>query len=395
MQNLLFVYGTLRQQFGNHHFLSNAIFLGNATTELKYVMHASSSIPFVSQSQAVSHIVGEVYEVDAQTLANLDRLEGCKVITQEPLQFDANSWYTREQIPVRLTDAGTSLRVWMYFNEHETRHNIISTGDFCDLASFLNATDRVWYFAYGSNMDLDQMLERGAPFTQRKRGVVYGHRLVFNKISGTYPGHGVANMVAEGGFDVMGVLYEVNSDSLKQLDRYEGVSGGHYFRSQMTVSLGDGTSVEAIVYLAHPDKVKDGLLPTPEYLEHLSQGLDILGEGGKAYLDQAVLEARVTDDARFVSGHDIPTPSPEDYEFDVKQHALPVLLNGYKAKMYYYDDTWSTRLVFACDPADVQHFRDMDLNVDDDGFFGTKRFYFLRRGILMLGHKRVVVERDS
>ncbi|MFN5547512.1 MAG: gamma-glutamylcyclotransferase, partial [Bacteroidota bacterium] len=84
MKTNIFVYGTLRQQFGNHHFLSTARFLGDAITQSKYVMHASSSIPFVSQSQAVSQIVGEVYEVDAQTLANLDRLEGCRVIAEEP-----------------------------------------------------------------------------------------------------------------------------------------------------------------------------------------------------------------------------------------------------------------------------------------------------------------------
>jgi hypothetical protein len=36
----------------------------------------------------------------------------------------------------------------------------------------------------------------------------------------------------------------------------------------------------------------------------------------------------------------------------------------------------------------------MGLNVDDEGFYGTKYFDFLRRGILLLGDVRVVVDRD-
>jgi len=394
MKTNIFVYGTLRQQFGNHHFLSTARFLGDATTQSKYVMHASSSIPFVSQSQAVSQIVGEVYEVDAQTLANLDRLEGCRVIAEEPLQFDANSWYTREQVSVRWADGGECLSVWMYFNEHETRQAIIPTGDFKDLARFHNPTDRVWYFAYGSNMNLQRMMDRSAYFTQRKRGILQGHRLVFNKISGTYPGHGVANVVAERGYDVVGVLYEVDRPGIEALDGFEGVRGGHYIRTEMMVQLNDGTAVKAYVYVAHPDMVEDGLTPHDDYFYHLEQGLDLLGEGGAEYLQAARREACVTDDPRFLLEEDLPRFGLEGSEGDVMTKAMQVRINGYNARMILRDDLWSTRLVFACDPVDVQHFRDMGLNVDDDGSFGTKKFQFIRRGILAVVDVRVVVESD-
>ena len=73
--------------------------------------------------------------------------------------------------------------------------------------------------------------------------------------------------------------------------------------------------------------------------------------------------------------------------------SMSVLMNGFKVKVFLRDDTWSTRLVFACDPVDVQHFRDMGLNMDDDGSFGTKKFQFIRRGILEVVDVRVVVER--
>lgn len=391
MKTNIFVYGTLRQSFGNHHLLSHARFVGHAKTESKYVMHASGHIPFVSQSQAIAQIVGEVYEVDAQTLATLDRLEGCGVVSEQPLQFDANSWYTREEVSVRWVDGSETLSAWMYFNEHETRHAIIPTGDFADCSRFLSASDRCWYFAYGSNMNVDRMLERGAPFTQRKRGVMVDHRLVFNKVTSKYPGHGVANVVPERGFEVRGILYEVDRAGIAALDGFEGVRGGHYVRVTLPVAMGDGTSVDAFVYVAHPDRVEEGLTPHEDYFYHLEKGLDLLGEGGAEYLEAARREACVTDDPRFLLEEDLPRFGSEGFEGDVMTKAMPVRINGYNARMILRDDLWSTRLVFACDPSDVPHFRDMGLNVDDDGFFGTKYFHFLRRGILMVGDVRVVV----
>jgi hypothetical protein len=112
-------------------------------------------------------------------------------------------------------------------------------------------------------------------------------------------------------------------------------------------------------------------------------------------LGQALSEARVTDDEHFLTAHDIPTPNDEDYSVDVRNHALPVLLNGHKAKMYFYTGTWSERLVFHCEPEVVPYFEAMGLRADELGFFGTKRFNFLRRGILEIGYKRFVVELDG
>jgi len=145
--------------------------------------------------------------------------------------------------------------------------------------------------------------------------------------------------------------------------------------------------------VAHPNKVEDGLTPHEDYFYHLEQGLDLLGEGGADYLKQARLEARVTDDERFLTEVDLPRVGDEDWEGDVFSKAMPVLMNGFKAKVFLRDDTWSTRLVFACDPADIQHFRDMGLNVDDDGSFATKKFQFIRRGILEIAFMRVVLEK--
>ena len=218
MKKLIFVYGTLRQNQGNHGFLQTARFLGKAKTQNKYVMHCRGYIPFVSEGQAISHIVGEVYEVDDSTLSSIDHLEGCYPKRDASGEFEQNSWYIRKQVMVTLQNAQTDCLVWLYFNEQETQHPIICTGDFLDREALLQRDDRVWYFAYGSNMDASRMLDRKAYFTQRVFGSVGGQRLVFNKIARDFPGYGYANIVPESGFNVIGVLYEVNKDIIETIE---------------------------------------------------------------------------------------------------------------------------------------------------------------------------------
>ena len=113
---------------------------------------------------------------------------------------------------------------------------------------------------------------------------------------------------------------------------------------------------------------------------------------GRCYKSSIAL-ARVTDDERFLSEADLPRVGDEDCEGDAFLKAMPVLMNGFKTKVFLRDNTWSTRLVFACDPVDVQHFRNMGINVADDGSFGTKKFQFIRRGILEVVDVRLVVAR--
>jgi len=116
MEHLIFVYGTLRKGFGNHHLLENAEFLGTGRTKEKYKMTANG-IPFVSKSEPVSYIIGEVYEVDKKTLKRLDRLEG------HP------DWYKREKVKIIL-ETGKEVEAWIYFNEISQGRHLIKNGDF-------------------------------------------------------------------------------------------------------------------------------------------------------------------------------------------------------------------------------------------------------------------------
>ena len=107
------MYGTLRKGFSNHRLLRNSKFVGKGRTKEKYKMTADS-IPFVSEKEKISHIVGEVYEVDKETLRKLDRLE------------DHPDWCKREKVKIIL-EGGEEVEAWLQsFTKFQVyRHTIL------------------------------------------------------------------------------------------------------------------------------------------------------------------------------------------------------------------------------------------------------------------------------
>ena len=71
--HLVFVYGTLKRGQGNHHWLAEAVFLGESTLS-GAVLHDLGPFPMAIEGEGA--VQGEVYGVDAAGLARLDRLEG-------------------------------------------------------------------------------------------------------------------------------------------------------------------------------------------------------------------------------------------------------------------------------------------------------------------------------
>lgn len=121
----VFVYGTLRNGQRNHRLLQKAVFLGTGKTETPFQMrqtwHSKTDlgIPFVSKNKKLPHrkqVVGELYEVNSETLTYLDQLEG------HP------RFYKRELTTIILPD-GTCVEAWLYFCD--TDHGEVNiSGDF-------------------------------------------------------------------------------------------------------------------------------------------------------------------------------------------------------------------------------------------------------------------------
>jgi cation transport regulator ChaC len=137
----------------------------------------------------------------------------------------------------------------------------------------------VLYFAYGSNLDPDQMRERCPGHRVAGLATLPDHRLTFPRTSETWNG-GVASVQLAHGQSVWGVLYEVGAEDLARLDAYEGFrSPGNphnaYERETVTVDLlrpADGSiprRVRAFTYVAQPANPAP---PSRRYLDAILKG---------------------------------------------------------------------------------------------------------------------------
>lgn len=72
---LCFVYGSLMRNMGNHRVLARARFVRAAHTAASFTLHDLGAYPGMVGG-GTTRIHGELYEVDNEVLAALDRLEG-------------------------------------------------------------------------------------------------------------------------------------------------------------------------------------------------------------------------------------------------------------------------------------------------------------------------------
>ena len=135
----------------------------------------------------------------------------------------------------------------------------------------LSDSEDRWYFAYGSNMSIDRKTIRTGTIRQKVVVCLNGYRLAFNKRANNAR-EAYANVVPSPGDEVWGVAYRCNSEAIEQLDRHEGVSGGHYHRQQVDLKARLGETLQAEVYIAGEAHVVEETQPSDEYLGHLLEG---------------------------------------------------------------------------------------------------------------------------
>lgn len=126
------------------------------------------------------------------------------------------------------------------------------------------------YFAYGSNLNPQQMDERCPGFHVHARGSVEGYKLTFPRYCIGWAG-GVASIEPEAGQTVWGVLYEVTQDHIDALDGFEAIDKGEYTRDSIEVLLDTGQSVTAITYFANPEP-EGPMPPSRQYLDAILRG---------------------------------------------------------------------------------------------------------------------------
>jgi gamma-glutamylcyclotransferase len=123
----------------------------------------------------------------------------------------------------------------------------------------------VYYFAYASNLNKQQMLERCPDSQPKFIAALPNYKLVFTGWSRKWRG-GVASIQSFHGEKVRGAIYEVTEACLRQLDKHEV----GYSRLNVTVFDEDNQPVPAVTY------IKSGQLeefsPSKEYAAVIWQG---------------------------------------------------------------------------------------------------------------------------
>ncbi|MBC7171468.1 MAG: gamma-glutamylcyclotransferase [Polyangiaceae bacterium] len=130
------------------------------------------------------------------------------------------------------------------------------------------------YFAYGSNLDHDQMRARCAGAEPVARAVLPNHALAFGGFSHRWGG-AVASVVRAKGVCVEGLLYEVGDMDLRALDRFEG----HPFAYERVVRVvrdEHGRRRRAMTYM-QPEEGFEAWAPPARYLGVLWRAYGRLG----------------------------------------------------------------------------------------------------------------------
>lgn len=85
---LLFVYGTLRRGAANHHELGDAVYVRQAVTAARYELVDMGGYPALLD-RGQTAVVGELYEVGAAQLAQLDAFEDVPTLYErQTVQID-------------------------------------------------------------------------------------------------------------------------------------------------------------------------------------------------------------------------------------------------------------------------------------------------------------------
>jgi len=124
-----------------------------------------------------------------------------------------------------------------------------------------------YYFAYGSNMNLEQMKKRCSNARFLERAYLEGYKFVYDGYSKCRD-CAVANIVKDEGGIVWGGLFGVTDDDIENLDKYEGYP--HiYCKEVLEVKDDEGNNYKAIVYLRKPQQAGK---PNKEYRQIVLKG---------------------------------------------------------------------------------------------------------------------------
>ena len=124
------------------------------------------------------------------------------------------------------------------------------------------------YFAYGSNMDAEQMADRCPGAECAGVGTLPDYRFIINQ-------RGYATLRSEEYAETPGVLWRLDAAHERALDRYEGYRVGLYDKCWRELRTESGDEIKALVYIDH----RNQRLGTPRdgYIKRIIAGAEAYG----------------------------------------------------------------------------------------------------------------------
>ena len=124
------------------------------------------------------------------------------------------------------------------------------------------------YFAYGSNINLNQMAVRCPDAKVVEPAVLEDYELLFR---GNGSSFGVATIVHKEGSQVQGLLWRITPYCELSLDIYEGYPR-LYEKQSITLRTKSGKQVQAMAYVMTHEKERLPTMPTRSYYTGIQEG---------------------------------------------------------------------------------------------------------------------------
>ncbi|MBL3654681.1 gamma-glutamylcyclotransferase family protein [Fulvivirga sediminis] len=137
--------------------------------------------------------------------------------------------------------------------------------------------NRVKYFAYGSNMDIEHLERLKVKVFKAEPAILPEYQLTFNVKDYDLPGVGYANIIQSYTDQVEGILITTDEASVTYIDLYENFPVD-YKKENHKVKLRNGETETAYLYIANDSRCEEGLKPLNNHLFHLLKAKHFISE---------------------------------------------------------------------------------------------------------------------
>lgn len=268
--NKIFVYGTLMKKRANHdRYLKNTIYLGPAKLE-GYALYDLGLYPGIKKKNG-SEVLGELYDVDNETLKKIDMLEGEGFL------------YLRKKVEVRQL-GGKKVEAFVYeYNRVVDEKKIIKYKD----QPYKRKEKLVWYVSYGSNLVFERFriyIEGGKhPVSKEKvysgcndkslplddMPITIKRDMIFSHHSKNWDGSTIAYLTHSDG-EAYGRAYLVTEKQYEEIWEEEGKGDNFYGKP---VPFEDDIKGIPVRTFTSKTKHKKSKKPSDAYYDHVFRGL--------------------------------------------------------------------------------------------------------------------------